>query len=304
VRGVGFEPTKGYEQQMRGAYSFADVSSMLQDFRRFLLVDRCKSKVTARDHRRLINLFLNRVSKPIDQIGIEDVREYMLWLRENKSVGHYTNALSGLKSFFRDFLKRPEIVDGFKFPAKEVIIKSIPSREDLARFYHALPDIRIKALFLMLASTGLRLGEVLSLKLDDVDFTKRMVVPKCHTGNTKRSWISFFNAETHEVLEQFLKVRWKHSPKLFPISEPVMKKSWDAARQETGLILQRKTLRDWFADEMGRLGVQDRYIDAFQGRTPKSVLARHYSDYAPEKLHVIYEKADIRVLELLTVTAR
>jgi len=212
-------------------------------------------------------------------------------------MAHYTNLLSGLKSFFRDFLKRPEVIEGFKFPTKEVAIKTIPSREDLARFYHALPDIRIKALFLMLASTGLRLGEILSLKLEDVDFTKRMVVPKCHSGETKRSWVSFFNKETQEILDQFLKVRYKRSQKLFPIGEPDLKNSWDVARQATGLDLQRKTLRDWFADEMGRLGVQDRYIDAFQGRTPKSVLARHYSDYSPDKLQLIYEKAQLKILE-------
>jgi len=62
------------------------------------------------------------------------------------------------------------------------------------------------------------------------------------------------------------------------------------------LDLQRKDLRDWCAGEIDRSGVQDRYIDAFQGRTTKSVLARHYSDYALEELQVIYEKANIRIL--------
>lgn len=47
---------------------------------------------------------------------------------------------------------------------------------------------------------------------------------------------------------------------------------------------------------MGRLGVQDRYVDAFCGRTPKSVLARHYSDYSPERLKEIYVKANLRIL--------
>ena len=38
------------------------------------------------------------------------------------------------------------------------------------------------------------------------------------------------------------------------------------------------------ACEMGMLGVADRYIGAFCGRVSKSVLARHYTDYSPEKL--------------------
>ena len=55
-------------------------------------------------------------------------------------------------------------------------------------------------------------------------------------------------------------------------------------------------LREWFCCEMALLGVNDRYIDAFCGRTPKSILARNYTDYSPEKLKQIYEKADLKVL--------
>jgi hypothetical protein len=48
---------------------------------------------------------------------------------------------------------------------------------------------------------------------------------------------------------------------------------------------------------MGVLGVSDRYIDAFCGRTPKSVLARHYTDYNSERLRRIYDEANLKVLD-------
>jgi len=44
-------------------------------------------------------------------------------------------------------------------------------------------------------------------------------------------------------------------------------------------------------------GVSDSYVDAFCGRTPKSVLARHYTDYAPEKLEDIYRKTNLKMLD-------
>jgi len=47
---------------------------------------------------------------------------------------------------------------------------------------------------------------------------------------------------------------------------------------------------------MGELGVPDRYIDALCGRAPKSILARHYTDYSPERLKRIYDKAGLEVL--------
>jgi len=48
---------------------------------------------------------------------------------------------------------------------------------------------------------------------------------------------------------------------------------------------------------MARLGVSDSYIDAFCGRIPRSVLAKHYLDYSPEKLKEIYDKAGLTVLK-------
>ena len=55
--------------------------------------------------------------------------------------------------------------------------------------------------------------------------------------------------------------------------------------------------QSWFCNEMGRLGVPDRYVDAFCGRVPQSVLARHYTDYSPERLKEIYDRAGLRVLK-------
>jgi intergrase/recombinase len=48
---------------------------------------------------------------------------------------------------------------------------------------------------------------------------------------------------------------------------------------------------------MLRLGVSETHVDAFCGRTPKSVLARHYTDFSPEKLEEIYLKAGFRILD-------
>jgi intergrase/recombinase len=47
---------------------------------------------------------------------------------------------------------------------------------------------------------------------------------------------------------------------------------------------------------MLRLGVSETYIDAFCGRVPQSVLARHYTDFSLEKLKEIYEKVNLEAL--------
>ena len=67
--------------------------------------------------------------------------------------------------------------------------------------------------------------------------------------------------------------------------------------KKSGIKVTAKTLRQWFASEMALLGVSDAYIDAFQGRLPRSVVARHYFNYSEERLKEIYDKANLKVLE-------
>jgi len=46
-------------------------------------------------------------------------------------------------------------------------------------------------------------------------------------------------------------------------------------------------LRLWFSTEMGELDVPDRYVDVFQGRAPRTVIAKHYTGKGFERLNMI-----------------
>ena len=67
--------------------------------------------------------------------------------------------------------------------------------------------------------------------------------------------------------------------------------------EEVGVKVTVQRLRRWFATEMSRCGVDAKYIDAFCGRTPSSVLEKHYLDYSPDSLKDIYDEARLAVLD-------
>ena len=83
---------------------------------------------------------------------------------------------------------------------------------------------------------------------------------------------------------------------LFRISPHNFIAAWRRASEDSGVRVTPQVLREWFCDEMGRRGVPDRYVDAFCGRAPKTVLARRCSGYSSEKLTSIYERARLRVI--------
>ena len=122
-----------------------------------------------------------------------------------------------------------------------------------------------------------------------------MLVPG-HQSRTKTSYISFYNVEAEKVLAEYLKTVPSTGQKPFPFTWNAYSKAEKKVRKKTGVNVSPRTLRQWFCNEMGRLGVSDRYIDAFCGRVPRSILARHYTDYSPKRLKAIYDKANLKVL--------
>jgi len=49
----------------------------------------------------------------------------------------------------------------------------------------------------------------------------------------------------------------------FSVSEAYFRRRCKAFERKTGIRITPQILREWFACEMGRLGVSDRYVDAF-----------------------------------------
>ncbi len=269
---------------------------LINEFEKFCMVDLGLADLTVKGHKQKINRFLKFVDKPVDKIVIDDVRTYLMSYKE-KAPKTYRNQLCSLKVFFRDFLKRGSVVESFKFPFVPLQLNNnLPSKEQLQKFYRGLPSVKEKAVFLFLVSSGLRINEALELQLRNINFETRMITPNNHRGKTKQSWITFYNEESEQILKEYMKSRDKDSNSLFNVTKRRIQDIFKKISDEIGIRVTAQILRQWFCSEMGRLSVPDRYVDAFCGRTPKSILARHYTDYNPERLKRIYDKSNLKVL--------
>jgi len=155
----------------------------------------------------------------------------------------------------------PDLSKDIKFPRRNFRPKILPNKEQLRIFYDSLPS-QYKVIFLLLASSGLRVGELLDA---EIDFNNRMIVPRSHNGSTKHSWISFFNIECVPLLSNGI-------PEITVdgLSHLFLKTS-----KKCGIKIHPHLLRSVFAREMAMAGVQPQYVDAFCGRIPHSVLARN-----------------------------
>ena len=266
-----------------------------EKFRDFLEVDLNRAERTVYGHLRQVGLFSDWLD---DRVVTRDIiREYLRYVKREKP-GEYENVLKTAKVFFRDFLSRGDLVSTFRFPEKQLELKRIPPKKDLQKFYQAARriDLRLACYFLLWATSGWRFLEVFVLHREDVDLETRMMAHRLPSTTTKGRLFGCFNEEAEDVLKEWLEKRSDKSPKLLPINQGNLRRLWRQAEEQSGVHLKPKQLREWFCEEMSNLEVPERYIDAFCGRVPKKVLAKHYTDYAPEKLKKIYDKAGLRVL--------
>ncbi len=107
----------------------------------FLIVQKNLTESTATAYLIQIKAFFNAVKKPAHQIKVKDVQNFLYNIKRNKSSKTYRNYLGTLKVYFRDFLRKPELVQDFRFPKKSVIPKiGLPNKGQIKIFFKYLPS--------------------------------------------------------------------------------------------------------------------------------------------------------------------
>ena len=75
----------------------------------FLLVQRNLNKATVKNHRYL-DIFLKSVNKETQDIEVNDIQDFMLGIKEKRTLATYKNYLSMLKIFFKDFMGKGDMI--------------------------------------------------------------------------------------------------------------------------------------------------------------------------------------------------
>lgn len=272
--------------------------SVLSEFEEFLLVDLRRAPSTVKQRLLAVRWFLDHSG---GLVSPESIRSYLKRFLD-KSPRTYADQVKALRLFIRDFLGSKlgyngSWIESFKLPANAPKPKKLPAWSQVKTFYLTLASkpksgLKYGALFLLLLSSGMRPEEARSLIIEQVDLERRMVLPRHHNpGGTKRSWVTFFSSEAAEALKAWLKVK-PPGPQVFKLNRANMAKAFRRASAQTGVKIHPHLLRSIFAERLSLAGVPDRYIDALCGRTPRTELERHYSDYSPENLWRYYRRAE------------
>jgi len=267
--------------------------SEISKFYDYCYVDERLEPRVARDYRNIARRFI-KFSK--GTISRETIRSYLSTYL-NKAPKTYNNQLDGLRAFIARFLRAPELMEGFKKAHQNSNYEiELPSKAQIKKGFEGLADDRERAIYLFYASSGLRNSEGLKLnRFEDINYQLRAVKSK-HNTRTKKAGVTFYNQECEAWLQKYLGSRKDNSERLFCIGTREFIRIWRRASKNAGAKITPQVLRKWHSTRLGELGIPDRYVDIFQGRAPKSVLAKFYTGKELLRLRRIYEKASLRVL--------
>ncbi|EYE89257.1 integrase, partial [Fervidicella metallireducens AeB] len=117
------------------------------------------------------------IGKNIKDIAQQDIRNYILFLLDDEKSSHsFANqAISALKFLCSEVLKQGKIVETLPRPKRENKLPNVLSQEEVLRILKAVKNEKHKTLLFLIYSSGLRVGEVTRLKIEDIISSRMMI---------------------------------------------------------------------------------------------------------------------------------
>lgn len=165
-----------------------------------------------------IKTMVDKLSKKVNSIETEDLRNYLSEYQAKNNCSKVTidNVRRILSSFFawledEDYIMKSPVRRIHKVKATQTV-KETYTDEELEKMRDACVEIRDLAMVDFLASTGVRVGELVNLDRVDIDMQERSCVVLGKGGKEREV---YFDARTKIHLQNYLNSRIDNNPALF-----------------------------------------------------------------------------------------
>jgi site-specific recombinase XerD len=117
---------------------------------------------------------LNFCKKECKDISNEDTKNYLYFLAEKKNISASTLniAINALKFYYGEILKK-DFVYEIKRPKKDKKLPVVLSQEEVSKILSSVENIKHKTILMLVYPSGLRVGEVVKLKPQEIDSNKK-----------------------------------------------------------------------------------------------------------------------------------
>jgi integrase/recombinase XerD len=220
--------------------------------------------------------------KTVDDINEGEIRKYLLLRIEKQKVSISTQnvAINAIKFYLEHVKKGDRRTYYFARPRKELKLPVVLSRAEVQHLFNHTTNIKHKCLLLILYSSGLRISELLNLKIEDIDNDRHVI--HVHQGKGKKDRITLLSKVAVEYLWKYLS-SFKPENWLFegPGGKPYSQRSVNLIIKRSALkaginkAISAHTLRHSFATHLLEQGTDLRYIQVLLGHESSRTTERY-----------------------------
>jgi integrase/recombinase XerD len=231
------------------------------------------SKSTIGTYTGMFTDFINFYSnKSLDDISEQDIKDYLLYLIDRRGVSssYQNQAVNAIKFYYEKVKGGERTVYMIDRPRSEHKLPVVLSFDEVKRILDATRNLKHKCILMTLYSAGLRISELLRLKLNDLDYDQMKIHVKDAKGNKDR--FTILSGKLVEMLKDYFSA-YKPTEYLFegaggkPYSDTSAESVFHRSCKYAGITkdVSLHTLRHSFATHMLEKGADIRYIQYLLG---------------------------------------
>jgi site-specific recombinase XerD len=222
---------------------------------------------------RAVARFALHYHKPPDQLGVQEVRTYLIHLINERQVAPSTFNLvrCALRFFYTVTLNRAWVLDRIVCQKEPKQLPVVLSSEEVRALFAATRRLKSRALLMTLYAAGLRVSEVTALQVTDID-SQRMAI-RVRQGKGNKDRYVMLSPILLGVLREYWR-KYRPTTWLFPGATPDRPMTSQAVRclcvtagrrARLNKRISPHTLRHTFATHLLEAGTDIRTIQALLG---------------------------------------
>jgi site-specific recombinase XerD len=229
-------------------------------------------KKTRGNYRLQVKWFLEWFRQDPSTATNQDVKDYILWnIDQGRSASHIRQGKAALTVLYQDVVKLPLVVENLPYLKNPESLPLVLSKAEVERLLAASEDLKQKALISLAYSAGLRVGEVIRLKVTDILSDRGQI--RIRNGKGDKDRYTLLADQTLKTLREYYRAEHPEDwlfPGIIPgqpMSVSAAERSFQRVRDRVGINPKARihTLRHSFATHLHEAGTDIRYIQELLG---------------------------------------